>query len=176
MKFSIVVVFLLGFTAVFAQPNREALALQDEEQFDLSFFFQYQDEAVFTVTFAREDNLDNIRITHSECQRNELIYDRQIADRYVYDQLLDFLQNINITSFQPTQNEQDLNAKLRVQGSINIQRTWTVNAFVFLYNPNNIGDENQILKYIVDVLKDNSNDNCSKKMTEQLEKYVEGTE
>lgn len=176
MKFSVVVVCLLGFVTAFAQPNREELALPDEAQFDLSFIFQYEDEAAFTVVFSREDNLDNIQLINSECTTNGIRYERPIVDRYVYDELLNFLQGINITGFRPTSNEQDTNAKLRVQGTINIQRTWTLNAFVFLHNPNNIGDENQMLEYVVDVLKDNASDDCSTKLAEQLEKYVDGTE
>lgn len=176
MRFSFLIICLLGFTVAFAQPNREELALRDEEQFDLSFNFQYQNQEAFTVIFSREDNLDNIELINTACKTNGINYERPIADRYVYEQMLDFLQDINITSFQPTQNREDANAKLQVQGSINIQRTWTMNAFVFRHNPNNIGDENQILEYVVDVLIDNASDDCSRKLAEQLDSYVKGTE
>ncbi len=176
MKFSFVIISLLGFVAAFAQPNREELALRDEKQFDLAFIFQYQDNEAFTVSFSRENNIDEILIINTDCQTNGIQYKRPIADRYVYEQMLDYLQDINITNFQPTQNGQDAAAKLQVQGSIHIQRTWTVNAFVFRHNPDNIGDESQILDYVVDVLKDNASDDCSKKLAELLEKYIKGTE
>lgn len=176
MRFSILIICLLGFITAFAQPNREELALQDEEQFDLSFIFQYEDEAVFIVTFSREDKFDNFKIQNSECKTNGINYERPIVDRYVYEQLLTFLQDINITSFQPITNDQDEDAKLRVQGSISIPRTWTLNAFVFRHNPDNIGNESQILEYMVDILKDNTSDDCSKELTEQLSTYINGSD
>lgn len=177
MKYSILIISLLSIvTTAFAQPNREELALRDEEQFDLSFMFQYENQEAFTITFSREDNLDNIKINSSECQVNGSNYEQPIADRYVYEQMLEYFQNINITSFQPTQNNQNIDSKLQVQGSISIPRTWTLNAFLFRHHPDNIGDETQILEYIVDILKDNSSDECSNTISEQLEKYVTGTE
>lgn len=176
MKYAFVIIGLLGVMTAFAQPNREELALRDEAQFDLSFIFKYQDEEAFTVTFSRENNTDNLLIFNTDCKTNGIQYERPIADRYVYEQMLDYLQDINITNFKPTQNGQDAEAKLQVQGSINIQRTWTVNAFVFRYNPNNMGDESQILEYVADVLKDNASDDCSRELAALLEKYVEGTE
>lgn len=176
MRFSILIICLLSITSVFAQPNREELALSDEEAFDLSFIFQYADTTPFTVVFSREDNLDNIQIYSAECKTNGFNTNQPIVDRYVYEQMLDYLQDINITRFQPTTNRQDAAAKLQVRGSINIQRTWTVNAFVFLYNPDNVGDENQILEYIVDILKDNISDDCNTKIVERLSIYVNGSD
>jgi hypothetical protein len=173
MKYLFLTISLFAFTTAFAQPNREALALRDEIQFDLSFIFQHQNKESFSISFNRENNVDYILVNHEDCQQRQLQYKRPIADNYAYNQMLDYLQDIDITSFQPIQNTQNIEATFQVQAMINIQRTWTVNAFVFPYNPNNLGDEKQILIFIAEVLSDNDNDDCSKALSEKLNAYLE---
>ena len=157
----------------FAQPNRAALALRDEVQFDLSFIFQHQNKESFSISFIREESVDYLSINYKDCQPMRPQYKQPITDNYAFNQMLDYFQDIDITSFQPSQQTQSTASIFQVQGMINIQRTWTVNAFVFSYRPYNLGEENQILAYIRQVLDDNANDDCSKKVAEKLSTYLE---
>jgi|GEM_PF-2621877 hypothetical protein len=176
MKCFILIFTLLVSSLAYAQPNREELALVDETAFDLSFTFRYEGETAFTITLKRKDKADYISISgENSCRRNNAIYETPIADRYVYEQFLDYLENINITNYQPLKSSLDDSAKLSVQVFISIARTWTMNAFVFQYHPNKMGDEKQILEFVVDILKDNASDDCSRDLAETLSVYVNGT-
>jgi hypothetical protein len=175
MKYFILITALLLSSLAYAQPNREELALVDETAFDLSFTFRYEGETGVTIAFERKDKVDYLSISgEKSCRRNNVTYEMPIADRYVYDQLLEYLQNINIASYQPSASSLDAAAKLSVQAFISISRTWVMNAFVFQYHPNNVGDEKQILEFVVDVLKDNATDDCSRDLAETLSGYVNG--
>ena len=173
MKYLFSAIYLLTAAVSFAQPNRAAVALQDEAQFDLSFIFQHQDKTSFSISFIREENVDYMSINYKDCQPMRPQYKQPITDNYTYIQMLDYFQNIDITSFQPSQQTQSTTSTFQVQGMINIQRTWTVNAFVFPYNPYDSGEENQMLEYIALVLSDNANDDCSKKVAEKLSSFLE---
>lgn len=170
MKFYLTILCLLGFINVFAQPNEET-TLRYEEQFELSFTFQPQGQEAFTVIFSRETNTDNIKIGSSSCQ-NDINHKRPIANKVAYEQMLDYLHDINITVFQPVSNGDDANAKLEVKGVVNVERTWTMNAFVFQYNPDNEVAENKILDFIIKILNENASDECCKKLAEELNKYA----
>jgi hypothetical protein len=174
MKDFILVCTLLLSTLAYAQPNREELPLKDETAFDLSFMFQYEAEAGVSITLSRKNKIDYLMISgNNTCRRNNAAYETPIADLYVYEQFLDYLQNINITNYQPAQSN-IANAKLKVQTSISIPNTWTMNAFVFQYHPDNTGDEKQMLEFVVNILKDNALDDCSRNLAETLSVYVDG--
>lgn len=175
MKHFILIVTLLLSSLAYAQPNREELPLKDETAFDLSFMFQYEAEAGVAITLSRKNNIDYLSISGEKaCRRNNVTYQTPIADLYVYEQFLDYLQNMNIANYQPSQSNINANAKLKVQASISIPNTWTMNAFVFQYHPDNVGDEKQMLEYIVNILKDNATDDCSSDLAETLSVYVNG--
>ena len=147
MKHFILIFCVLLSGLAYAQPNRDELALKDETTFDLSFMFQYETEAsvtitLFTITLSRKNKIDYLSISgNNTC--NNLDYETPIADLYVYEQFLDYLQNMNIANYQPSQSNINANAKLKVQASISIPNTWTMNAFVFQYHPENVGDEKE---------------------------------
>jgi hypothetical protein len=174
MKHFILIFCLLLSGLAYAQPNRDELALKDETAFDLSFMFQYETQAGVAITFSRKNSIDYLMISgENACRRNNVTYETPIADLYVYEQFLDYLQNMNIANYQPTQSN-IANAKLKVQASISIPTSWTMNAFVFQYHPDNVGDEKQMLAFIVNVLKDNATDDCSRDLAETLSVYVDG--
>lgn len=174
MKYSFLIAFLLVSLLGIAQPNREALPLIDEANFVMAFRFQYENEIPFTVTFSRKEKTDFIAISDAKCRRNNMAYELPIVDYYTYEQFLNYLQDIEITQFQPKSNGIDAAAKLQVHGSISITRIWAINAFVFRHNPKNEGTESQILGFIVNILKDNATDDCIKQFVEQLSIYVNG--
>jgi hypothetical protein len=171
-----ILIFTLFLSAwAYTQPNRDELALKDETTFDLSFMFQYEKETGVGITLSRKNSIDYLAISgNNTCRRNNVAYQTPIADLYVYEQFLDYLQNINIANYQPSQSNINTNAKLKVQASISIPNTWTMNAFVFQYHPDNVGDEKQMLAFIVNILKDNATDDCSRDLAETLSVYVNG--
>lgn len=172
MKVFTTLICLLGFLTAFAQTNDDELPLKSEEQFDLNFTFQHQNQSAFTVSFSRQNQTDIIKIKHSDCQTDGTDYQQTISNKAAYDQMLEYLHDINITIFQPVSNDQDPDAQLQVKGMINIERTWTMNAFVFQYNPANDVAENKILEFIVKVLEENKTDGCSTTVTTQLSTYI----
>lgn len=175
MKHFILIFCLFLSGLAYAQPNRDELALKDETAFDLSFMFQYEKEAGVAITLSRKNSIDYLSISgNNTCRRNNVTYQTPIADLYVYEQFLEYLQNINIANYQPSQTNINANAKLKVQASISIPNTWTMNAFVFQYHPDNVGDEKQMLEFIVNILKDNATDDCSSDLAKKLAVYVDG--
>lgn len=175
MKYFILVFTLLLSTWAYAQPSREEVALKDETAFDISFRFQFDTITPTAVTFSRDENTDYIQISGvSNCRRNNMGYRVPIADLYVYDQFLEYLQNLNIANYQPTATSPNIDAKLQVQASISIPSTWTVNAFVFQHHPDSFGEEKQMLTFVVDILNDNAGDECSRDLVAKLQTYVNG--
>lgn len=162
-------------TLTFAQGNRNETLLVDEKKFNIIFMFQYQDEVPFSITFYREDNTDFLLISGDSCSRNNS-NTQQLVDLYAYEQMLAFFDNIKIKVFQPNENAADSGAKLRVQGSLLVSASREMNAFVFLYNPNNMGEENEMLQLISQVITDNALDACSSDFAEQFSDYVNGEE
>ena len=163
---------LLTFSA-FGQTDRTEVALVDEATFDINIRVQYNDGKSYDISFSRENNIDEIWV-NNDCQKGSPNNGTLMADNYEYEQLLEYLQNIDIFTYQPSQNTQNLEANMRVQFSIIRNRTFSMNAFEIQHNPDIQGDEYQILEMISNVLRDNSLDSCSSEFAEKFERYVKG--
>jgi hypothetical protein len=164
--------FLITITA-FSQIDRTEMALIDEAAFDITIMVQYDNNDPYTIVLRREAQVDEIDFIN-QCQRNNLNTKNLLADKYEYEQLLEYLDNIDIFSYQPNTNTQDEGAKLRIQFSIIRNRTFSMNAFVIEHNPDIQGEEYQILEMISNILRDNSTDNCISDLAEKFETYVKG--
>ncbi|NJN78584.1 MAG: hypothetical protein HC803_09900 [Saprospiraceae bacterium] len=61
-----------------------------------------------------------------------------------------------------------------MQCSIYIPSTLSINAFVFQHHPDNIGEERQMLEFVVNILQDNATDTCTSNLAQTLSVYVIG--
>lgn len=174
MKNILLIFSLLITFNTYGQIDRTELPLIDEENFDINFRFYYDNDSnAYVVNFIRENNVDKIRI-NNDCRKNNLNYTYMLVDKYNYEQFLEYLQNIDIFTYQPNRNMQDEDAKLRVLFSVTKKSSLSVNAFEMQHNPNIQGDEYQILELMSKVLKDNANDACTTRFAEKFENYVKG--
>ena len=97
-----------------------------------------------------------------------------IASRYSYDQLRQYLVDIDIRTFKPQSNTHDASSDLQIKIFYAQKNQKRNNSFYWNYNPDNMGDENQILTYLLEVLNDNVSISCARDYVEKLETYIEG--
>ena len=138
--------------------------------------FHYDNDSLgYSVNFVRENKVDKIRI-NGDCRRNGSNLSYLMVDNYHFNQLLEYLQNTGVFTYQPSRNMQDKDSKLRVLFSVSKQSNLSVNAFEIQHDPEIQGDEYQILELMSKALKDNAIDSCVAEFAEKFEKYVTGRE
>ena len=155
---------------------------EDAQEFTLSFMFKYKDLDPVTISIrdlygSAHDNQNTygaeLRFIGTGCDY-ENRWNIPIASRYSYDQLRQYLVDIDIRTFQPQSNGHDASSDLQIRVTfMSSGSTRTSNVFNWNYNSDNIGDETQILTYLFEVLNDNVSISCAEDAVELLETYIE---
>ncbi len=165
-------VFLLVFC--FAQTAFSQRNSQEKEDFSMNFVFKYKSEKSYMIHLIKSD--EGGKITYSNLSCDALQSNEVIADAYYLNQLDNYLKEIDILTFKPSNNNHDLNANLYVRCFYSDNETRQSNDFTFTFNPDNIGEENKILEYLVDVLDANTSRSCNRDVLAKLKKQVEEEE
>lgn len=170
--------FLFVTNTIFAQRLFED---EEEQGFVLKIVFKYKDLNAVEVQISdhygsANDNNNlydadiNFRQTGCDFEND---WNIPIASRYSYDQLCQYLVDIDIRTFKPQNNAHDVSADLQIKFMYLSSNQKNYNVFHWNYNPDNVGDENQILTYLFEVLDENVSIPCARDTVEKLESYIE---
>lgn len=162
-------IFLLIFCftqTAFSQGNDP-----NKEIFSMGFIFKYKTEKSYAINLSKTDVGGEITYSNQSCgafRSNETI-----VDLYYMNQMESYLKEIDITTFQPSNNDHDLKANLRIQCFYFDSETDQRNNFSFTFNPDNQGEEKKILEYLVDVLDGNTSRSCNRDILNKLKEQLE---
>ena len=179
-KYALIVLTLLFVMNVnYAQKLFED---EDDSQkgFSLRLTFKYKDldpvEVNINDNYGFTDDIDNhgagLKFQGTGCY-SENSWRIPIANRYSYDLLRQYLVDIDIRTFKPHSNAHDVSSDLQIKFMYLPSGQMNYNTFHWNYNPDNVGDENQILTYLLEVLNDNVSRTCARDYVELLETYIE---
>ena len=175
----IALAFLFATNTTFAQRLFEDEG-NDAQGFILKIVFKYKDlnpvEVNISDTYGAANDNDTygavINFMRTGCDF-ENDWKIPIASRYSYNQLRQYLVDIDIRTFKPQSNAHDTSANLQIKFMYLSSNQNDYNIFHWNYNPDNIGDENQILTYLFEVLDENVSIPCARDVVEKLEGYIE---
>jgi hypothetical protein len=165
---------LVTLAFLFCSFSNYAQSLEGEEEgFTMKFVFKYKGTNAVDVTISESGEGAKLLFRGTECEARGNL-NIPIVDEYTYEQLLDYLDNIDVKTYQPQNNSHDSNAELQIQFIyFSHAASRKANSFYWNYNPNNIGDENMILEYLLEVMDVNTSKLCDRDFYEKVKSYIE---
>jgi hypothetical protein len=166
---------LITLAFLFCSQLNYAQALEGEENgFTIKLALKYKDANAVDITISDSGEGAKLLFRGTDCEARGNL-NIPITDEYIYQQLRDYLGNIDIETYQPQKNNHDNSADLQIKFiyfSHGVNRK--TNTFHLNYNPNNIGDENMILEYLLEVMDVSVIKSCDRDFYEKVKSYIEG--
>ena len=168
-KYILIMAALLFVVNVNYAQNQEG----EEEGFTMKFVFKYKDKDAVDITITDTGSDARLLFIGTTCDRGGNQHS-PISQGYTYQQLRDYLSDIDVETYKPQNNDHDTDANLQIKfvyfSHGNSRRS---NSFHWNYNPDNIGDENMILEYLFEVVEMSISRSCDRDFFEKVKTYLE---
>ena len=165
IKFALILLAFCFSNVTFAQID------EDLTTFSLMLNFKFKDEPAYGITITQMQDNTRIIFQNTSCQAMQ---DKQdISDKYIYNQLVDYISQIDLANFSPPKSDQGGNTDLQIECRFRDDSDNEMNYFHYLYNPFTLGEENQLLEYFIEVIENNITRSCHWEILDKLKKHME---